>query len=320
MKRFGNLYEKIISIDNLQLADEKARKGKLKTIGVTEHDKHREENLKRLHDQLKNGTFHTSQYKIFTIHEPKERIIYKLPYFPDRILHHAVMNIMEPIWMSTFTSDTFSCIKKRGISAIRTKLKRALSDKQNTKYCLKIDIRKYYPTIDHDTLKVIIRTKIKCNRTLAILDEIIESAPGIPIGNYLSQYFANLYLTYFDHWIKETMQVKYYFRYADDMIFLSDNKQFLHSLLSEIIKYLKDLKLQLKSNYQIFPVDKRGIDFVGFIFFHNHIFMRKGIKQNLCRAVRKCTVKGVKRKIRLAGWLGWVKYSNSINLTKSLHI
>lgn len=99
MKRIGNLYEKVIAIDNLKLADEKARKGKLHSYGVQQHDKNREANILALHESLKNGTFKTSQYHVFTIFEPKERQIYQLPYFPDRILHHAVMNILEPIWV-----------------------------------------------------------------------------------------------------------------------------------------------------------------------------------------------------------------------------
>ena len=100
MKRIGNLYEKVCSIENLQLADEKARKGKLRTYGVIEHDKKREVNLLKLRETLLNGTFHTSKYDVFTIYEPKEREIYRLPYFPDRILHHAIMNVLEPIWVS----------------------------------------------------------------------------------------------------------------------------------------------------------------------------------------------------------------------------
>ena len=126
MKRIGNLFEKVIAIDNLKLADEKARKGKLHSYGVQMHDKNREANILALHESLKNGTFHTSQYHVFTIYEPKEREIYQLPYYPDRILHHAVMNILEPIWVSVFTRDTYSCIKNRGIHACAMSVKKAL--------------------------------------------------------------------------------------------------------------------------------------------------------------------------------------------------
>ena len=162
----------------------------------------REQNIQELHHQLMEGTFRTSPYDIFKIYTPKERDIYRLPYYPDRIVHHAVMNILEPIWCSIFTADTYSCIKGKGIHAAARKLKQYLrEDPPGTRYCLKIDIRKYYPSIDHDILKQIIRRKIKDRRLLALLDEIIDSAEGVPIGNYLSQYFANLYLAYFDHWI-----------------------------------------------------------------------------------------------------------------------
>lgn len=127
MKRIGNLFEKVIAIDNLKLADEKARKGKLHSYGVQMHDKNREANILALHESLKNGTFRTSQYHVFTIYEPKEREIYQLPYYPDRILHHAVMNILEPIWVSVFTRDTYSCIKNRGIHACAMSVKKGVA-------------------------------------------------------------------------------------------------------------------------------------------------------------------------------------------------
>lgn len=322
MKRVGNIYNEIISLENLKLADEKARRGKLKSYGVKLHDKNREGNILKLHEQLKNKIYKTSEYNIFKIYEPKERDIYQLPYYPDRIVHHAVMNILEPIWVSIFTSDTFSCIKGRGIHGCWKKVKDALRDVDNTTYCLKIDIKKYYPSINHDILKCLIRKKIKCNDTLELLDEIIDSAEGVPIGNYLSQYFANIYLTYFDHWIKEKMKVKYYFRYADDMVFLHSDKEELRKILNEVRAYLKnELELELKHNYQIFPTQKRGIDFVGYVFFQDHILIRKSIKQNFYRKVAKLQ----KRKLNnkefkqgIAGWLGWCKYSDSINLLNKI--
>jgi retron-type reverse transcriptase len=323
MKRIGNLYGKIIDIDNLRLADEKARRGKLRSYGVKVHDKNREANILLLHEMLKNKTFRTSEYSIFKIYEPKEREIYRLPYYPDRIVHHAIMNILEPIWVAVFTADSFSCIKKRGIHGAMRKVKHALKDVDNTQYCLKIDIRKFYPNIDHDILKQIIRKKIKCADTLWLLGHIIDSADGVPIGNYLSQYFANLYLTYFDHWIKEDMGLKYYFRYADDMVFLHADKAYLHGLLVCINHYLHaELNLTLKGNYQVFPVAARGIDFVGFVFYHSHTRMRKGIKKNFCSAVAKLN----KRKDvfdkeymqRVSSWLGWAKYSDSKHLLKTI--
>jgi retron-type reverse transcriptase len=326
MKRLGNLYGQICSLENLQLADEKARKGKLRSHGVIRHDRNREANLIKLHEDLKNGLYRTSKYDIFTVYEPKEREIYRLPYFPDRIVHHAVMNILEPVFVSTFTADTYSCIKNRGIHAAAEKIKRALKeDTEGTTHCLKIDIRKFYPSIDHDILKQIVRRKIKDIRLLSLLDEIIDSVSvGVPIGNYLSQYFANLYLAYFDHWMKEKKSVKFYFRYADDIVILHHDKQYLHGLFKEMQSYLaENLKLEIKSNWQIFPVNARGIDFIGYVFYHTHTRLRKCIKHKLCRRLarinkRRKSFTQEEFKQAICPWWGWAKYCNSINLINKL--
>jgi RNA-directed DNA polymerase len=314
MKRIGNLYERICSIENLQLADSIARKGKATQPGIIQHDKRRDQNILDLHRALINKTYITSEYTTFTIYEPKERLIFRLPYYPDRITHHAIMNVLEPIFVSTFTANTFSCIKKRGIHATANSLKHALTDATGTQYCLKLDIKKFYPSIDHKILKQLLRRKFKDNDLFWLLDGIIDSAEGLPIGNYLSQYLANFYLTYFDHWLKEAMQVKHYFRYADDMVILADNKPYLHELLSEIKEYLNaNLNLAIKKDYQVFPVDERGIDFVGYVFRHTHVRMRKGIKQNFARAVAKN--KGPQS---IASYIGWAKHCNSKHLLKKI--
>lgn len=334
MKRIGNIYDKIISLENLQFADEKARKGKLKTYGVKVHDRNREANLLALHEALKAGTYRTSEYSTFKIYEPKERIIFRLPYFPDRIVHHAIMNVLEPIWLSVFTADTYSCIKKRGIHAAAKKLRHVIDkDKQGCTYCLKIDIRKFYPSINHDVLKSIVRRKLKDTRLLKLLDEIIDSAEGLPIGNYLSQYLANLMLTYFDHWVKEVKKVRYYFRYADDIVVLHSDKKVLRGLLAEFETYIaEETKLQVKDNKQIFPVGKdhrdrhgRGIDFLGFVFYLNETRLRKRIKQNLCRKCaqllkRKNPIDAKDFKQAIASWWGWCKYSDSDYFINKLNV
>jgi len=314
MKRIKNLYRQICSIENLQLADSIARKGKLKQPGIIAHDKHREDNIRKLHDMLINRTYKNSEYTTFTIFEPKERLIFRLPYYPDRIVHHAIMNIMEPVFVSMFTADTYSCIKKRGIHAAARAVKEALRDNVGTSYCLKLDIKKFYPNVDHDILKQLLRRKIKDQDLLWLLNVIIDSADGLPIGNYLSQYFANFYLTYFDHWLKEDILVKYYFRYADDMVILSDNKEYLHKVLAKIRIYLQErLKLTIKNNYQIFPVDSRGIDFVGYVFRHSHTLLRKSIKQNFARMLSKN-----KNTQSVASYYGWAIHCDSKNLLKKL--
>ena len=323
MKKEGNLYDTIISPANLRLADEKARKGKFHTYGVQVHDRNKEANLLQLHEQLKNQTFKTSDYNVFKIYEPKERDIYQLPYFPDRIVHHAVMNVLEPIWVSIFTRDTYSCIKGRGIHAAAQSVKMALrNDPEGTVYCLKIDIKKFYPSIDHEILKQLIARRIKDKRLLWLLGEIIDSVPdgeGVPIGNYLSQYFANLYLAYFDHWMKEVKQVKHYWRYADDIVVLSGSKEYLHNLLDEMHAYLHDnLKLKIKENWQVFPVESRGVDFVGYVFKHSHTLMRKSIKQTFARKVASLNKReGISENEYLQAlcpWWGWALHCDSNNL------
>jgi len=314
MKRVGNLYEKTISVENLKLADEKAQKRKSKQYGVRIHNKNKTHNILKLHDLLKNKNYKTSKYSVFKIFEPKEREIFRLPYYPDRIVHHAIMNVLEPIFVATFTADTYSCIKGRGIHALLKKLKKTLKDKNGTIYCLKLDVKKFYPNINHEILKQLLRRKFKDNDLLQLLDEIIDSAVGLPIGNYLSQYFANFYLSYFDHWIKENKKVKYYFRYADDMIVFNDDKQYLHKILFEIKSYLQNnLKLEVKQNYQVFPVASRGVDFVGYVFFHDHILIRKQIKKNFARKIKT----NLNSK-SIASYLGWLKHCDANHLTKKL--
>lgn len=319
MKRLNNLFPEIVSLENLELADLKARKNKKRHCGIRNHDKNREENIYNLQQQLINGTYVTSRYTTFKVYEPKERIIFRLPYYPDRILHHAIMNVLEPIWCKIFTKDTYSCIKNRGIHACARNLTKDLKrDKEGTKYCLKLDIVKFYPSIDHDILKSILRKKIKDKLLLNLLDSIIDSADGVPIGNYLSQFFANLYLAYFDHWVKEVLHVKYYYRYADDIILLSDSKDKLRYWFKEIQSYLSNnLKLKIKGSYQVFPVDSRGINFVGYVFFHTHTLIRKSIKNKFKKIVNKYYNKKMDYSTfsrKLSSYFGWLKFCNSKHL------
>lgn len=301
-------------MDNLLLADKKASKGKSSQYGVIVHAKNREANLLLLHDMLKNKTYQTSAYTTFTICEPKEREVFRLPYFPDRITHHAVMNVLEPVFTAMFTADTYSCIKGKGIHAAAFALRRALRDESATKYCLKLDIKKFYPSIDHAVLKQLLRRKFKDKDLLWLLDEIIDSTDGIPIGNYLSQYFANFYLTYFDHWLKEVRRVRYYFRYADDLVILSGDKKYLHALLHEIKDYLAtNLHLSVKDNYQVFPIAARSIDFVGYRFYHTHTLLRKSIKQAFARML-----KSRKNDASIASYNGWIKHCDGKHLLKTL--
>ena len=322
MRRVGSIYHKVYDRGNIEFADDNARRHKKNNWGIKKHDRHRKEDNDKLERDFKNLTYKTSPYSTFKIYEPKERVIFRLPYFPDRIAHHAIMNVTEPIWTKVFVDCTYSCIKGRGIHKCLKDLKRALVwDKKGTMYCLKLDIKKFYPSIDHNLLKEIVRRKIKDKQLLQLLYEIIDSSDGVPIGNYLSQFFANLFLSYFDHWLKEECKVKYYFRYADDIVILSDSKEFLRHLFFAIRFYLEELlHLEIKPNYQIFPVDSRGIDFVGYRFFHTHILLRKSIKVRMLKLASLyeqglMTKEELKR--RLSSYFGWAKFCNSKHL---LHI
>lgn len=301
-------------MDTLRAADAKAQTGKHAQYGVRLHRRNAEPNLAKLRVQLRDKTYRTSEYTVFTIREPKERLIHRLPYYPDRIVHHAVMDVLKPMFVATFTADTYSCIEGRGIHAAVRKMKIALRDREATRYCLKLDITKFYPSVDHDVLKSLLRRKIKCKDTLWLLDEIIDSAEGLPIGNYLSQYLANFYLSCFDHWVKENKAVKHYFRYADDIVILGPDKVYLHGLLSEIKAYLNDnLKLQVKGNHQVFPVEARGIDFLGYVFYHTHTRMRKSIKQAFARKMAKTP-----NRQSAASYYGWAKHCNSNHLLNKI--
>lgn len=324
MKRVNNLYPLIYAEDNIELADKKARKCKRTRYGVRKHDQNKEIDNYALHLSLLNENYKTSEYTTYKIYEPKERIIFRLPYYPDRITHHAIMNIMEPIWTKIFTRDTYSCIKGRGIHALVKKLQSDLrKDSKGTMYCAKMDIRKFYPSINHEILKSIVKKKIKDKSLLNLLFEIIDSADGVPIGNYLSQFFANLYMAYFDHWIKEELKVKYYYRYADDIVLLSDDKNQLRSWILAIKVYLTNvLELKLKDNYQIYPVESRGIDFVGYVCYHDHTLLRKSIKLKLLGLVGAYSnnlINKQKLQLKMVSYFGWLKYCDSKNLLKKIY-
>lgn len=346
MKRYGNLYDKVISLENLRQADRNARKGKTDSFGVKVFDQDPEGNLAALHKALAEQTFTTSPYSNFTIYEPKERLISRLPYFPDRIVHHAIVNVVGEIWSHSLAHNTHSCIKGRGLHSCAVNTRKIVDHfRGRPLYCLKFDVRKFYPSVDHAIMKTIIRRKIKDARLLWLIDDIIDSADGLPIGNHTSAYLANLYLSPLIHYINERMpedirrELQLEERpdikaaeYADDFPVLADNKTVLHAALRLIRAFLRDrLKLELKQNYQIFPVafDRqdthgRGIDFVGYVFYRNETRLRKSIKQNLCRAIarlrkRKKPITEKDFKQIVASWWGWAKHGDTKYLINKLN-
>ena len=208
MKRKGYLFEQICSLPNLLSAETNASKHKRKRKEVLEFEADLLGNIRRLQYELLSHSYTTSKYSVFYKREPKLREIFKLP-FRDRVVQWAILQVLEPIWVNTFTADTYSCIKGRGLHALLRDMRRAMKDDpQGTAYCLKTDIRKFYPSIDHAILKGVVRQKIKDPDVLWLLDDIIDSAEGVPIGNYISQFYANLYASDFDHDVKNLFGLK----------------------------------------------------------------------------------------------------------------
>lgn len=323
MKRIGNLYEKICDIENLRLAHKQARRGKSFYTEVKLIDENEDEYLYRLQDMLIHKTYHTSKYEVFEKKEGKKiRKIYKLPYFPDRICQWAIIQVIEPYLMRTLTDDTYSALPGRGVERARRKMVRALkTDPENTVWCLKIDISKYYPNVNIEKLKLKYRRLFKDNDLLWLLDEILDSNPdtGVPIGNYISQYSGNIYLSDFDHRVKEVYHIKHYFRYMDDMVFLSSSKEELQNLIKEITKYLADeYDLKVKDSWSLFRVEDRGIDFVGYVFRHDSIRLRKSIAHSIKKTSSKIRWR-VNNDMELNRHLyfsfnslkGWLKHSHS---------
>ena len=315
MKRYGNLWNKIISKNNILNAHRNARKGKTHYKEVKMVDKHEEHYISRIHYILKNSRYKTSEYEVFDYNDGnKIRTISKLPYYPDRIVHWAIMLQIENVFLKTFINDTYASIPKKGIHYGVKRIKKALKDERNTKYCLKLDIKKFFPSINHDILKSLLKRKFKDKKLLNLLYEIIDSSDGVPIGNYLSQYFANFYLNYFDHHMK-SLGVKYYFRYMDDIVILHKDKDYLHNLLKyEITPYLKkELKLTIKENWQIFPTKIRGIDFIGYRFFGNYTLLRKSTYKKMRYKISKCRNKEHLKRSK-SSYKGWLMWANCYNL------
>lgn len=320
MKRYGNLYADIYDIENLKEAHRNARKGKSHYHEVQMVDSDPDYYLKQVHTMLKRKTYIVSKYSTFVkIDKGKERIIYRLPYYPDRIIQWAILLQIEHIFMSTLIYDTYASLPGKGIHRCLSRLHKAIKNHDETKYCLKFDIKKFFPTVDQEILKTLLRRKFKDPELLWLLDSIVNSCnQGLPIGNYLSQYFANFYLAYFDHWLKEEKGCKYYYRYMDDVVILSSDKKFLHTLKNDIDKYLnRNLNLILKENYQVYPTHKQGIDFVGYRSFGRYTLLRKAtvksIKAKMFQLAKKAKIDDSDIG-SFASYSGWVKWGNCYNL------
>lgn len=312
-------------MENLRRAHLKARRGKARYSEVQKVNRDPEKYLGTLQAMLIDKTYRTSPYRIMQVFEPKQRIIYKLPYFPDRIAHHAIMNVLQPIWDKTFIDDVYSAIPGRGLHAGLLRLRGFLSDIPGTRYCLKFDISKFYPSVDHEILIELIKHKIKCKDTLWLLEEIIRSPGGcknIPIGNYLSQYFAQIYLNPLDRWLKEEQGCRYYIRYGDDGIILDNDRQRLKNLLIGIECYLRDeLRLTINPKSKVIPIDSTGIDFLGYRTFRTYTLLRKRSADRLKKKIKYIEEHYQEMNPQyilssIMSYLGWLQFCNGYNLKK----
>lgn len=313
MKRYGNLWEKITSLENIKLAHKNARKGKLFYTEVKMVDADLEKYALEIQYMLLNKTFTTSPYAVEDRFDGrKQRTIHKLPYYPDRIIQHALLNVIGPILEKSFIRNTFQSIKNRGTSDAAKRVKKLVRSEQCPPYALKIDVQKYYPSVNNEILKQELRRKIKCLNTLWLIDNIVDSIEGLPIGNYTSQHFGNLYLSRFDWFVVQILKPAAYFRYCDDILVFDKTTQALMRLKAAMLEYLATLKLTIKKNWNIFNIAKNGVDFVGYRFKPEYTRLRKSIRMKFRKAVNlaqhKINTIGNERTLSsIMAYKGWCK-------------
>lgn len=310
MKRYGNLWHKIIDIENIKHAHQQARRGKAFYSEVKMVDADVDKYALEIQQMLINNTFTTSPYEIESRFDGRKmREIYKLPYYPDRIVQHALLNVVGELLTNTLIRDTFQSIKGRGTHDAARRVKGVIRSEDCPKYALKIDIKKYYPSVNNDLLKQMVRKKIKCPETLRLIDDVINSTKGLPIGNYTSQIFGNLYLNEFDWMVKQKIKPKGYFRYCDDIVVLANTVPDLLSVKIIMVKALNKLGLGIKPSWIISDIKKDGLDFVGFLFRPHYTKLRKSIVKNF-----KANCKNPKNLNSLMAYKGWVRCCNAKNL------
>lgn len=318
MKRVGYIYDKICNIDNIKAAIWFSSRQKRNHAFVRPILEDIPAYAKRVVNMLKNKTYIPSPYIVKEIKDNssgKIRTIHKPRYYPDQIVHWALILQIQPILAKGMYEYSCGSVPRRGPEYGRKHLRRWLdTDYRNTKWCLKLDIKKFYPSVNNEVMKATFRRKIKDKDCLWLIDTIVDSAKGLPIGNYTSQWFANFLLEPLDHYIKEQLRIPYYMRYVDDLVLLGPNKKKLHQARRDIEAYLDKMDLQLKENWQVFMVDKRAIDYLGYRFFRNKTILRKRNTLRIRRRFRKIERKGyltLKDACAVVSYWGWIKHSDS---------
>ena len=299
MKRYGNLWNQVTDFANLLDSAHKSQKGKRFRPNVLQFNYNLEAELIQLQAELRSKTYCPGAYRTFEIVEPKRRMISAAPY-RDRVVHHALCSVILPIVEATYIQDSYA--NRLGFGTHRA-LRRFTHFTRSSRYILQCDIRKYFPSIDHEILKTILRRKLKCPDTLWLIDTLIDNSNeqepiinhfpdddlltpldrrhGLPIGNLTSQFFANAYLNGFDHFVKETLKATQYLRYVDDFALFSDDQDFLAEARLAIEQYLATLRLKIHPfKSQLFET-RHGASFLGFRVLPDRIRVRAN---NLHRA------------------------------------
>ncbi len=301
MKTYKGIFNKIISLENLFSAWDKFKSDKQKKRDVQKFEWQLEENIFQLHRDLKYHRYKHGAYTSFYIRDPKQRHIHKA-IVRDRILHHAVFAVLNPIFEPTFISNSLSCrIDKgthKGIDILDKTLRQISGNNFKQCFALKCDIKKFFGTVDHSILLSIIRKRIKDSEATRLLEEIVESfssqystifsQKGLPLGNLTSQLFANIYLNEFDQFVKQKLKVKPYIRYTDDFIIVSEDKLYLENLIKSIRSFLSD-KLALELHPKKITIRKfhQGIDFLGYIVLPHHRLLRTKTRQRIFKKLEK---------------------------------
>ncbi len=289
MKRKGDLFDALCGFGNLHAAFKKAWRGCGRSDDACRFFFHLETNLLRLKDELENGTYQPAAYRYFTIHDPKERLISVAP-FRDRVVHHALVNVLEPVFEPTFIHDSYATRKGKGTHRAVRQAQRLL---RKNRYYLKIDVAKFFHCIDHNVLLWLVARKVKDKAVLAVAERIVCNADGrpgiadgkgLPIGNLTSQFFANVYLNPMDHFAKDDMGWSY-LRYMDDMVLFSNSSESLKAALRHTIEYLRrKLGLHLKEQVTQIGTREHGLSFLGYRVFPRLLRLKKS---NLKRSIRR---------------------------------
>lgn len=319
-KRYKHLWNEFISDANLERAARNAVRSKKSKSDVRNFIRHKRSKMARLADILRRGLFRTSNYRARNIFEPKPRTIYILPLYPDHIVHHALINVLGPIWERRFISDSFACIPGRGLHSAS---KRVMEFMRHNKYVLNCDIHKFYPSMNHEIMMDIIAQKIADSRIMKILDNIVHSCgdgKNIPIGNLTSQWLGNVYLNELDMFVKHTLHWRDYIRYCDDFCLFGNDKDALHRACDQIREFLATrLKLTF-SRASVYPTS-RGVDFIGYRHFRDFVMLRKRtahkIRRRVIEIARHNDTSPLARG-RLSAAYGWARWASTYNYRRDI--